>query len=197
MLEAVGGRAAFVEMVPGGWVGNKQIQQVNKSPATGRVVSVKIWGTHRGFTKESGYKTEETRPCLMSLNIERMKSEIYRPPTDEESAAFIQAKKDKKKAAPKVSFINPTLEDAERLQAQLNTDAATSDKGKNYPRKPGEVYQCTQTKFSGMYKDYKTTRIIENIKIRVRVGSWQSVDAVVVLTDKPQKAIPATFWKVA
>ena len=197
MLASVGGRAAFVEMEPGGWVGNKQIQRVNKSPVTGRVVSVKIWGNSTGYTKESGYKIEETRPCLMSLNVERLKSEIYRPPTDEEREAFIQAKKDKKKAAPKVSFINPTLEDAERLQAQLNTDAATSDKGKNYPRKPGAVYQCTQIKFSKMYKDYKTTRVLDSVKIRVRVGSWSSVDSVVMLTDKPQKAIPATFWKVA
>ena len=197
MLEAVGGRAALVEMEPSGWVGNKQIQKVNKSPATGRVVSVTIWSTHTGFTKESGYKVEETRPCLMSLNVERMKSEIYRPPTDEERGAFIQAKKDAKKAAPKVSFINPTLEDAERLQAQLNAKAAIEDKGRNYPLKPGEVYQCTQARYSGIYSEQKTTRVFQGVKLRVCCYGWSIVESIVVLTDKPQKAIPAALWEAA
>ena len=52
MLEAQGGRAAFVEMEAGGFVGKHQITKVTKSPATGRVVSVEV--EHMSETNQYG-----------------------------------------------------------------------------------------------------------------------------------------------
>lgn len=196
MLEAQGGRAAFVEMEAGGWIGKHQIQKVNKSPVTGRVVSVQVWGTTRGFTKESGYKIEETRAVLITLNIERLKTDVYRAPTNEERKAFIDEKNKAKKdqAENGAKLINLTPDDAKRIQTQMNAEAVETDKGKNYPRKPGEIAEMTQAKYSGMFKDYKAIQEYRGIKIRVCVHGWQHVESVVILADKPQKTLPVSFW---
>ncbi len=53
MLENEGGKASEVEMEVGGWLGEHRIYGVNKSPATGRVTSVKIKGSW-GHTKVNG-----------------------------------------------------------------------------------------------------------------------------------------------
>lgn len=98
MLAAQGGRAAFVEMEPGGFLGTRQIQKVNKSPATGRVVSVQVWGTWTGYTRESGYTQSATKPALVTIKTERLPANAYRPPTDEERAAFQAARKAEKAA---------------------------------------------------------------------------------------------------
>lgn len=192
MLEAQGGRAAFVEMEPGGFIGRHQIQKVNKSPATGRVVSVQVWGETRCFWKDTNYKQEETRAVLINLNIERLKAEVYRPPTEEERAAFVAAKKEKKKdqAENGAKLLNPTLEAARQIQNQMNAEAAEADKNANYPRKAGEVEEMTQARFSGMYKDYRTLREYRGIKIRVCVHGWQNIESVIVLIDKPQRDLP-------
>jgi len=197
MIEAQGGRAAFVEMEAGGWLGEKQIQKVNKSPSTGRVVSVQVWGSRRGYTRESNYHTEETRPCLLTIDTERLAADVYRAPTDEERAAFADAKKAAKKARGVVSTINPTDEDAERLQAQMNAEAAETDKGQNYPRKPGEVEHTTQAKYSNGWKESRVIRDIGKVKVRLCSYGWQHVESVVVLDDKPQKPLPASVWKDA
>jgi len=123
MCEAAGGRAALVEMVPGGFVGSYQIRKVCKSPVTGLVVSVEVMGTHTGYTKESGYTERATRPAPVLFNIERLTAEAYRPPTAEELTAFKAAMKAEKAAKPKAikpPLINPTDADAERLQAVWN-----------------------------------------------------------------------------
>jgi hypothetical protein len=195
MLEAQGGRAAHLEMEPGGWLGKYQIQKVNKSPATGRVTSVQVWGTTRGFTKESGYTIEETRPCLVNVNTERMGKEVYRPPTDEERAAFSDAKKQAKEKRGVISTINPTDEDAERLQSMLNERAAFYDKGKNYPRKMGTVERITQDKYSNHWTDGKALREVGGAKVRFITHGWQWVESVVILTDKPQKPLPPAVWE--
>lgn len=197
MLEAQGGRAAFVEMEPGGFIGNRQVLKVNKSPATGRVVSVQVMGEARHFWRDTNYKQEETRPCLLTLNIERLKSDVYRPPTDEERAAFYQGKKEAKEERGIIPTINPTKEEAEKLQTQMNAEAAIMDKGKNYPRKPGKVEETTQREYSGSYKDYRAMNEYRGIKIRTRVHGWSSAESVVVITDKPQKAFPAGVLDVA
>jgi len=191
MLEAQGGRAAAVDMIPGGWIGNKQIQKVNKSNATGRVVSVDVWGESNLYTAESGYKEREKRPVLVKIETERLAPDAYRAPTEEEQTGFEAAKKARKASKPKVSFINPTLEAAQKLQEKWNTEAAETDKGNNYPRKPGEVYECTQARYSGIYKDSKTTITQDGIKLRVYAPGWSRIAGIVVLTDKKQKPLPA------
>ncbi len=68
MLENEGGKAAAVEMIPGGFIrgmrgpssclehiagGWLQIQGLNKSPMTGRIVSVRIWGYYQAYGVEA------------------------------------------------------------------------------------------------------------------------------------------------
>jgi hypothetical protein len=225
MLEAQGGRAAFVEMVPGGFIGSHQIQKVNKSNATGRVVSVQVWGTHTGYTKESGYTQQATRPCLVTLNIERLAANAYRPPTDAELAAFHAKKKADKAAAPKKSappLVNPTDADAERLQALFN--AAHVARLDDYDRRhftPAEVCRVTQATYSensrGAHAKAETYGIRAGGVVTSKSNLWNSTQAkreqdagpelckvrltgysprrVVVLTDKPQNPLPAALWK--
>src|SRR6185295_11221146 len=60
---------------------------------------------------------------FQTINIERLKVEAYRPPTEADKAALEATIKAEKAAAPKVftpPLINPTDEDAERLVAQWN-----------------------------------------------------------------------------
>jgi hypothetical protein len=196
MLEAQGGRAAFVEMEAGGWIGKHQVQKVNKSSATGRVVSVNILApTHADYDRKGkAYGDDNPRPLTMhTLNIERLKSDVYRSPTDEEREEFKAAKDAKPKGPP---TINPTMEDAKRLQAQINAAAYEASKHSNYPTKPSEIETMTQAHYSGMYADYKSIRNFDDLaKIRVHAGGWQYAGSVIVLTDKPQKPIPTGVFK--
>ena len=196
MLEAQGGRAAFVEMEAGGWIGKHQVQKVNKSPATGRVVSVNILAPTAASYDRAGkpYGEDNPRPLTIhTLNIERLKSDVYRAPTDEEREEFKAAKDARPKGPP---TINPTMEDAKRLQAQLNAEDYEATKHQNYPHKPGEVEEMTQAQYSAAYADGKSIRTYRNaVKIRTRSGGWQYTPSLVVLTDKPQKPIPAGVFK--
>jgi hypothetical protein len=204
MLENEGGSAANVEMVPGGFVNIRgewyQIQKVNRSTATGRVVSVQVWGTSTGYTRESNYTKQETRPRLVNVNIERKGEAIYREPTPEELAEFNAAKIAKAKANPTPPLINPTPADAARLQKILNDRAAEQarEKGKK-PPSIAEVVETTQanySRYSGESSIYHTCVITvgENrfkcrMKHRGFYEHW-TADSVVVLTDKPQKPLP-------
>lgn len=223
MLENEGGKAAEVEMEPGGFIGKYQIHAVNKSPSTGRVTSVKLmtcqepWGRTR--TNDKG----EPVYFLRSFNIERLGADAYRPPTDEEREAFAeqqQKAKAKKKAASKGApkLLNPTNEDAERLQKLWN-DAA-NERINAYNAKQGyeavkqsavEVCYVTQATYSanskGSYSRCETVQICENgqqpkrrsenppvaFKVRKTYGGGgftHGADRVIVLTDKPQKPLP-------
>jgi hypothetical protein len=174
MLEAQGGRAAHVEMEPGGFLGSYQIHKVNKSPVTGRVVSVNVWNPERTRYK-LGNRVHSPGLCL--LNIERLSKEVYRPPTDEERAAFeakVKADKAERKAAtpPAPQLINPTDADAQRLQDLWNERAKETHCArhlKNYGRdyaetfKPVEIIRTTQAQYSasskGSYARVETTEI--------------------------------------
>lgn len=121
MLENEGGKAADVDMVPGGWVqvgaarrgreylhvdGWAQIIRVNKSNATKRVTSVVVLGRDR-FGYCDPEKQEKVRE--LKINIERSGEGCYRAPTPEELQQF-QAEQRKRKAASKKS---PRAETAE------------------------------------------------------------------------------------
>lgn len=178
MLDAEGGTAAAAEMEPGGWIlasnrtgsvftdvsgGWMQIHGVTRSPATGLVTSVKVMGT-RGYS--------DPKPALVSINIERLGEKNYRPPTDEERQQFAQATKARKaeaKAAkkPEPALLNPTAEDAEKLQALFNQRAkAHYDKllkeGRRYKEwaEDAEVWTMTQAEYSqrskGTYSSCET-----------------------------------------
>jgi hypothetical protein len=232
MLEDQGGRAAFVEMEAGGFLGSRQIQKVNKSNATGRVVSVEV--LYMSETNQYGRPfTDGKGPRLLSalIKTERMGADVYRPPTDEEREAFHAAKKARKAAAPKADpcpLINPTDEDAERLQTLINEKHAaewTRHHGKptaHYFPKAAQVERITQAVYSanssGGYARAETRTLHAHGTIadrdsnmwtsagearekargpaicKIRIAGYDPV-RVLILTDKPQKPLPAGVWQ--
>lgn len=124
MLEAQGGRAAAVEMEKGGTLGGRVVAKVNKSPKTGRVVSVAVIGP---AVEGWAYKVQNvpgTEKALYSIDTERLGPDAYKPPTDESRAAlaeFEAACKAKRAKAPKAPpLINPTEDEAEQIQDAFN-----------------------------------------------------------------------------
>lgn len=211
MLANEGGKAADVEIVPGGFLGMHQIHKVNKSNTTGRVVSVKIKGEW-GFIRVNGqrlYCDHADDNGLVNVNIERCGESIYRAPTPEELEAFNAnqktAKAEKKATAAKgPSLINPTMEDAQRLQDIWNSKRSSNTR-------PGQVIRMTQEGYSarakGSYSPAETVSITERgliyyqnyngiewsghrITCKVRVFKSEGVRSVVVIVDKPQKPLP-------
>lgn len=233
MLEAQGGRLAHVEIEPGGKIGGKLIVKVNKSPATGRVTSVSLKGPKvQGWT----YKAENapgTDYALYQFDTERMAPGAYTPPTDESRAELAALKKEKKASAPKKDpcpLVNPTDEDAERLQAAWNERARDKHETRNTwtsesaraahsaEFKPAQVVRITQATYSansgGTYSKAETIGLCRDM--RRELASWNMYSAerdakrkamgppvckvrvtghsIIVLTDKPQKALPAAVW---
>lgn len=205
MLENEGGKAADIEMIPGGFIGTRQIQAINKSPVTGRVVSVKVFGP-RDWWNGPG----PAPIVLKTINIEDFGANIYRAPTDEELSAFKaetatrKAEEKAKKPAP-VKLINPTDEDAQKLQDIWNEQARKKSKSAD----PVQVERMTQAEYTnrskGTYAQCETVSVDENTEIRrfnrrsrVEVFKVRTADSrqlygaqrVVILTDKPQTPIP-------
>lgn len=189
MLAAEGGQASEVEMVVGGFIGKIQIWKINRSPVTGRVVSV-------AFSANGGPR-----------NIERLGADIYRAPTPEELEAFnaeVAAQKAERKTEPKgPSLINPTDEDAQALQDIWNATAlAKYNESHNYrdtPPKVVEVRRMTQAAYSARAKSnmvFIKELTFNGVTFKTRKASsgfydYSAPDAVVILTDKPQKPFPA------
>ena len=212
MLANEGGAVSDVEIEPGGWIkggrvgsclesheagGWVQVQRVNKSPATGCVTSVHVWGTTTGYTKESGYKERATTPCLVTVKVERLPESAYRAPTDEERAEF-KAKQKAGKAGASPKLLNPTNEDAERLQTIWNERAR-----KRHPdAQLSAVKYVTQSEYSaaskydvvgtfGVSDEGKQTKGEAVCKLRCRTYYLShAADSVYILTDKPQKSLP-------
>lgn len=193
MLENEGGQASEVEMIPGGFIGNRQIWKINRSLATGRVVSV-------AFSATGGPR-----------NIERLGADVYRAPTPEELEAFnaaaSTAKAARRAAAPaKPKLINPTLEAALRLCEIWNADRKGTDKAST----PAVMTQAAYSERSkGEYGPCKTVAITERgltyfsnyngiewnghtavCKIRIFTGGFDGINRPVVISDKPQKTLP-------
>lgn len=207
MLEAQGGRAGVVEMVPGGKLGNHLIVKVCKSNVTGRVVSVWIKGSKiKGYT----YQAKDVAGAEYSLHqieTERLSADSYTAPTEDslkELADHQNLEKARKSKIKPVPLINPTEADAEKLQAIWNAEE----------KQPAKIAKMTQAEYSARsgteYSPCKTVTICElgtehrsrygeNItrhdvfKVRLyKSGVYESADRVVVIVDKPQKALP---WK--
>ncbi len=232
MLEAQGGRAAFVEMIAGGFIGKFQVHKVNKSPATGRVVSVSVKVPK---VQSWTYKTANvpgTDYALSQIDTERLPADAYRAPTDEELATFNAERKAEKAARPvtKSLLINPTEADAERLQALWNTrkveylDAHKAKHGWSPDYEPSTVCKVSQATYSaaskGAYGRAETRGVCRNgeleprfsnlwtserqkaaelrgpkvCEIRVTHGKNYQCDRVIVITDKPQKPLPAEIF---
>lgn len=230
MLEAQGGRAAHVEMEVGGFIGSYQIRKVNKSPATGRVVSVQVLEKTRASFDRHGkpYGADNPKPMtLHTLNIERLSKEVYRPPTAEDIAALQEAKAAEKASVPKVAtipLVNPTDADAERLVALWNEHRLENHKARNSYGgfKPCVVQRITQAVYSanskGAHARAETRSICSLGRLdernsfydysgqaqrktergpalcQVRTTGFDPVH-VLILTDKPQKPLPAAVFQ--
>lgn len=196
MLAEEGGTAGDAEMIPGGFIRGHQIHAVVKSPATGKVTSVRVMSEGK----------------LKLVNVQRLPEGVYRAPTAEQLEAFHAAQKEAKATAkatkqPAPSLINPTDEDAQKLQDLWNAAAKARD-----ARAPEvKVWRMTQAEYSarskGDYGPCESSEVSEKCQImshgrggrvcvfKVRTGSaggfsFTAARAVVVLTDKPQKALP-------
>lgn len=192
--------------VKAGW---KQIHAITRSPATKKITSVKVMGM-------VGYR--DPKPGLVSMNVERLAEGDYRAPTPEELETFTKAvataKKLKKETTPKgPELINPTLAEAQKLQDILNATAKASyDSKKRYEAfTPTKVICMTQKQYSDrskgsspacqtgevsellQFRQYGKNGRVTVFKIRYASASgFNFYDAphIIVITDKPQKAIP-------
>lgn len=187
MLEAQGGRAAFVEMVTGGFIGKYQIHKVNKSPATGRVVSVSVKVPKvQGWTYRTA-NVKGTDYALSQIDTERLPADAYRAPTAEELATFNAERAAEKKARPvtKSLLINPTDADAERLQALWNErtrqelEARKARNGWAADFKPQSVCRVKQATYSaaskGTYNRAETRGLCRNGELENRNSNlWTS-----------------------
>lgn len=236
MLGEEGGMVGDVDMVPGGWIRASaaarfyrlvsvddwaQIIKVNKSPATKRVTSVVVRGTDPyGFRDQNKIRD-------LVVKVERLPEDAYRAPTAEELDAFNAsekaAKKERKASTPKApSLINPTNEDAERLQAAWNAkEKARHDARSHYSEyQPSAVVYMTQAQYSarskGSYSSFETVEVCEHgqqprrqygenidaspivCKVRKACASGYTSSAyrVIVITDKPQKPLPLDWAAV-
>jgi hypothetical protein len=206
MLEAQGGRAGQQEMEVAGWIGKYQIRKINKSNATGRVVSVTVRceGTRWGNNPKPG------EWFLSQIEVERMAKDAYTPPTEEDKEALAAQIASEKAAAPKakpVPLVNPTLEEARRIQEVWNQGHARS----SYGGEPApEVAEMTQAQYtacssSGNYSNAETVAISgggQKLPSYSNTPQFPAVakirkckNQVVVLTDKPKKKLPAEVWQ--
>lgn len=209
LLDQEGGMAADVDMEAGGWFGGQQIQKVHRSPVTKRVVSIDVLGPSRGRQAEPG------KLYLHKINVERFGEAAYQPPTEDERLRFLsdqdQQKAEAKAARGKpISLINPTEEDAQKLQDLWNEQARKRAEANGSRHVPAEIVKTTQAKYSAATKHNsycETVTIGEHgtdmesrhpvsrqsiFKVR-KASNGQSfcgADRVVVLTDKPQKPLP-------
>lgn len=193
MLGDEGGTAADADIVVGGFIRGFRVVSVKRSPVTSRVVSVEV--LHEGKPKR--------------INVERLPEGAYVPPTEEQLREFLVSeatrKAEIKAAKPKApTLINPTEEDAQKLQDEWNASA----------KHPSEIWRMTQEEYSarskGGYGSCETAEIDEQgkkrwasymgqtgretvFKIRIGRPSNQQIYGayrVIVITDKPQKPIP-------
>jgi hypothetical protein len=183
MLGNEGGSAGDVEMIPGGFIGRHQVLKVNKSSATGRVVSVGIWGPHP-WRKDAEGRSEMG---VQLVNVERFGEDIYREPTNLELALFAEEqaalKKSAKAAKPKaVSLVNPAEADAERLQTLWNDRERLrcEKRGVGAAFKPVEVLRVSQAVYSanskGEYAAFETRELHEDTRASRRSSNLWSAE---------------------
>lgn len=218
MLESVGGRAANVEMVVGGWIGSHQIHKVNKSSASGQVVSVTVKGRNYSARFDRDGKAyndaDNLRPVVDCLyNVERLEAGAYRPPEPGDVEKIKAFKKLEKAARPKKpSLINPTKKAAEIMQGIINAESKAQRPSYKTDFVPSEVAEMTQEQYKGVSGNYGRAKTVwigsdglptyvqyrGNVETgavcKVRITScddYYRPKRVIVLTDKPQKAFPA------
>lgn len=215
MLAAQGGtlESAEKDIEVGGTIGGKLILKVCKSNVTKRAKSVKLLGPGTG--ERWTYRTQNipgTDKAEHHFDLERLPAGAYKAPTPESLAkleevrAAIKATRAKKPKAP--PLVNPTDEDAERLQAIWNVESTS--RRSYHGKEPAKVVRMTQARYSAMskgsYSGTETKEVTEGgplpCRSAMRRPNFPTVakvralgDSVVILSDKPQKAFPAQVWK--
>ncbi|WP_269541679.1 DUF3560 domain-containing protein [Cerasicoccus fimbriatus] len=224
MLDAQGGRLASVEIEPGGYIGGKLVYKVNKSPKTKRVTSVSVLGPKVESWTYRATNIAGTEWAEYSIETERLSPDAYTPPTHESRAELKRIKAEVKQAQAPLKkscpLINPTREDAERLQTLWNEKALAD--AKRHARvtlpEPSTVTEMTQAEYkrtsAGTYASAKTVHLdpggleCRSRYYKVQTGdavckvrrmdsagvSFYRADSVIVLTDKPQKPFPIALW---
>ena len=204
MIEANGGCASDLPLKVGGSLGGHIIHTINKSSASKKITSLKlIYGDK-----------------LSHVNIERMEKPTYIEPTEEslnELKAFKTAQKAELSKQPKKpSLLNPTLEDAQRLQDNWNqkaeermakqdwykkgeycSDIVTMTQAECSARSKGS-YSSVSTKYIGIdgnqtYRQYYGNTIdgaVFKIRYMTSGGTLYGAYRVVVITDKKQHELP-------
>jgi hypothetical protein len=247
MLEAQGGRAGSVEIEAGGFLRGgrhlsnieRQIFKVNRSPASGRVVSVCVRDPRPSLVNLYGnpFKDGVARCLSHSVAMERLGPDVYRAPTDAERAAFaalIQAEKARARAEKiPCPLINPTDADAARLLALWNSARRDYHEACNPYQTPkaradysatfvaSNLIPSTQAAYSLAARSTygrAGSREICSLGRLVAHAAWsdrhnQAARALthgpalcsvrcsrydphhlIILTDKPQKPLPAAVW---
>lgn len=230
MLEAQGGRLEQEDVLPGGKLGGKLIIKVNKSPVTKRAKSCACLGPK---VERWAYKVSNipgTEYAEYTFDLERLDPGAYTPPT-EESLAELKAFKATLKAARAATkpapcpLVNPTDEDAERIQEAWNERARERHEAKGSWVKdfePVTVRRMTQAEYSarskGTYSRVETRPICRDMQPANQKTNLYSSAAearakrigapvcklrvsgyeplrVIILTDKPQKPLPKAVWQ--
>lgn len=191
MLEGQGGTLEQKEIEIGGTIGGKLIVKTNKSTKTGRIVSADLLGPKVDCWAYQVSNVKGTQYALYKFSTERIDPSAYKAPTPESLEQLKQYQGEVKKAkskAPKVPpLINPTNEDAERLQKLLNPEKSIERMTQNEyaQQSKGSYARCSARwiteggKFESRSNPYKIV-----CKLRTRY------DSVIILTDKPQKPLP-------
>ena len=185
-------------------------------------VILQAFAREQGAHKPEATKTGKSWTVVSTVDLPAHIGETNRLTLDangwrdlmQSSGCEVPAPKPRRKSTAKaVPLINPTEEDAERLQAQWNQQAETRGAKKAMGAvKPTAVRRVTQAFYSahskGTYSTFNTVELdAQGNKIgsswkgktaepvcRVRTGPsggcFYSADSVVIVEDKPAKALP-------
>lgn len=226
MLEAQGGRLEQKDIEPGGMLGGKLIIKVSKSCATGRATSVDVIGPATG-ERWTYHATNlpGTRYAAYKIELERLAPGAYQAPTMESLSEYEKVKAEikagREATTPKAPpLVNPTDEEAERLQAAINAAEQKAHAKRNpYGKEfiPGTICRITQALYSanskGAYAGCEPRKIYAGgalypavgpvfCKVRFTQKKFRAEEArpdalrVIILTDKPQKALPVEVWQI-
>lgn len=141
---------------------------------------------------------------VATFDISRLGEGCYRPPTDEEREAFLSESAVRKSTVKKPPLINPTEEDARRLQDVWNRSYKHGKKSSitlmtqdMYSRlSKGDTFSTCGVEANGNGRQARDSTAQRVCQVRMK-WTMYGPDSVVVLTDKPQKPLPIDWSTVA
>lgn len=203
MIDAVGGMAGELEIVVGGRFNGELIYKVNKSNVTGRVTTV---ATASRKSPRFSSRVSPSGWYFPVYNTEKSTGSNYTPPTPEDMIELEAIKAAIKEVTPKqatIPLINPTDESAAELQKVLNSvyrpeenEPARITQARYSANSTGSYANCEVREFTEDYRLIWTVRGKADaaFKVRLQVRGCSGY-RVIILTDKPQKPLPAMVRK--